>query len=143
VARHPLSPYRSALEDLGVTSSEDIKGLPHGTRSRAAGLLECLQSPPTKSGTPVWFLLIEDEWGLLQATIFRSVYERYGDLLHRRGAFLLEGRVENTPERGFSFLVERIDDLRETLADPKIPNLKPVSASGSFLRAGRRGRRAG
>jgi DNA polymerase III alpha subunit len=88
-------------------------------------------------------LLIEDEQGLLQATIFRGVYERYGDLLHHRGAFLLEGRVENTPGKGFSFLVEDVRDLREVLVGARVPAPKAVSASGAFLRAGRRGRTAG
>jgi error-prone DNA polymerase len=143
VSRHPLSPYREALEDLGAVPSQEVKGLPHGTLARAAGLLECLQCPPTKSGKPVWFLLIEDEGGLLQATVFRGVYERYGDLLHHRGAFLLEGRAENTPEKGFSFLVQRVGDLREALAGARVPAPKAVSASEAFLRAGRRGRRAG
>jgi error-prone DNA polymerase len=141
VHRHPLSPYSKALGKLGITQSEALKGLPHGTRARAAGLLECLQCPPTKSGKPVWFLLIEDEQGLLQATIFRSVYQRCGDVLHQRGAFLLEGRVENTPEKGFSFLVESIRDLREALAGARVLAPRAVPASGAFLRAGRRGRR--
>ena len=143
VFRHPLQPYRTALEGLGVTPSEGIEGLPHGTRARVAGLLECLQSSPTKSGRPVWFLLIEDERGFLQATIFRGVYKRYGDLLHHRGAFLLEGRVENSTEKGFSFLVESIGDLREVMVGARVPTPKAVSASGAFLRAGRRGRRTG
>jgi error-prone DNA polymerase len=143
VHRHPLSPYREALEELGVTPSEALKKLPHGTRARAAGLLECLQCPPTKSGRPVWFLLIEDEQGLLQATIFRSVYQRCGHVLHQSGAFLLEGRVEDTAEKGFSFLGENIRNLREVLVGARVPTPKAVSASGAFLRAGRRGRRAG
>ena len=88
----------------------------------------------------MWFLLIEDEVGLLQATIFRRVYERYGDLLHHRGAFLLEGRVENTVEKGFAFLVQRIEDLHEVLVG--VP--RAVPGAGAMLRAGRRGgRRAG
>jgi error-prone DNA polymerase len=139
VSRHPLSPYHVALEDLGVIPSEEVKRLPHGAHARTAGLLECLQSPPTKSGKPVWFLLIEDEWGLLQATIFRPVYERYGDLLHHRGAFLLEGKVEKTPDKGFSFLVKRVEDLRGVLVGVPVPRATP----GSFLRAARRGSRAG
>lgn len=141
VHRHPLYPYREALGKLGVTQSDTLKGLLHGTRARAAGLIECLQCPPTKSGKPVWFLLIEDEQGLLQATIFRNVYQRCGDVLHQRGAFLLEGRVENTPEKGFSFLVESIRDLREALAGARVLAPRAVPASGAFLRAGRRGRR--
>jgi hypothetical protein len=57
------------------------------------------------------------------------------------GASLLEGRVENTPAKGFSFLVHRIEDLREVLAGAKVRTSK--AASGAFLRVGRRGKRAG
>jgi error-prone DNA polymerase len=143
VGRHPLRPYRGALEELKVVPSGGIRRLRHGTRARAAGLMECLQCPPTKSGHPVWFLLIEDEWGLLQATIFRRVYERYGDLLHHRGAFLLEGRVEQRPDKGFAFLVQSVGDLRDALVGAKVPAPRAVSGAGALLRAGRRGRRAG
>jgi error-prone DNA polymerase len=143
VSFHPLAPYRTVLRELGVTPSEEVKELLHGSRARAAGLFEVLQCPPTKSGRPVWFLLIEDEHGLLQATIFRSVYERFGDLLHHRGAFLLEGRVEQDRRKGFSFVVERIGDLREILAGTEVPTPDAVSGSGVFLKSRRRGRRAG
>jgi error-prone DNA polymerase len=143
VRRHPLSPHREALRELGVVSSEEIRGLPHGTRARAAGLIECLQSPPTKSGHRVYFLLIEDESGLLQATLFRSAYQRCGEVLHREGAFLLEGRVEQTVARGFAFLVDRAGSLQEVLAGATVPTPRVTSSPGAFLRAGRRGRKAG
>ena len=143
VHSHPLSPYRDALEELGVVPSEEIREFPHGTRARAAGLIECLQSPPTKSGHRIYFLLIEDEWGLLQATIFRSVYERCGDVLHHEGAFLIEGRVEQTIEKGFAFLVHRIESLRDILLDARVPVPRVASSPGAFLRAGRRSRKAG
>lgn len=142
VSRHPLSPYREPLERLGVIPSREIPDLPHGTRVRAAGLFEVLQCPPTKSGHPVWFLLVEDEQDLLQATIFRDVYERYGDLLHHRRAFLLEGRVEQNRRRGFSFLVERVGDLEESLSCARVPVPKAVPGSGAFLRTRRRSRKA-
>ena len=143
VHRHPLSPSRTALRELGVVSSEEIKELSHGSRTRAAGLIECLQSPPTRSGHRIYFLLIEDEWGLLQATIFRSVYERCGDILHHEGAFLVEGRVEQTIEKGFAFLVHHIESLRDVLLEASVPVPRVASAPGAFLRAGRRGQKAG
>jgi error-prone DNA polymerase len=146
VSRHPLSPYREALERLGVTPSQEILGLPHGMRVRAAGLLEELQRPPTRSGRPVYFLLIEDEAGLLQATIFEGVYRRYGHVLHQRGAFLLEGKVEQDRRRGFSFLVERIGDLQDAFAgaaEAQVPKPQSVTSSGDFVRAKRWGRRVG
>jgi error-prone DNA polymerase len=91
----------------------------------------------------VYFLLVEDEWGLLQATIFWPVYERYGELLHHEGAFLLEGVIEQDADRGFSFLIRRMESLREVLADARAPAPKAATTSGAFLRAGRRSRRAG
>ena len=144
VFRHPLLPYRGALRRLEVTPSQEILGLPHGTQARAAGLLESLQRPPTKSGRPVYFLLIEDEAGLFQATIFEGVYQRDGHILHQKGAFLLDGRVEQDRRRGFSFLVERVRDLSGALeAARRLPEPRADPSSGAFLRAKRRGRRAG
>ena len=146
VFRHPLSPYRDALRRLGVVPSVEILELSHG-RAMAAGLLESLQRPPTKSGRPVYFLLIEDEAGLLQATIFERVYERYGHILHRSGAFLLEGQVETDRRRGHSYLVERVFDLAAVLSGERVPESKVVPSNGAFVRAGRssgrRRRRAG
>ncbi len=148
VFRHPLAPYRAALRELGVSWSTEILAKGHGKRVRAAGLLESLQRPPTRSGRPVYFLLVEDEWGLLQCTIFSKTYERYGHILHRSGSFLLEGRVELDPRRGHSFLVERIGDLAAVISGGagRVPEPRAVPSSGAFVRAGRsprRGRRAG
>ena len=145
VFRHPLSPHRGALRELGVTPSSKILDLPHGTRARVAGLLESLQRPPTKSGRPVYFLLIEDEAGLFQATIFEGAYERDGHVLHQKGAFILDGKVEQDERRSFSFLVERVRDLSEMLevTEVGIPEPRTVDSSGAFLRAKRRGRRVG
>ena len=143
VRRHPLAQYRAALRDLGVVSNKEVWTLPHGTTTRVAGLLECMQRPPTKSGRPVYFLMIEDESGLLQTTIFRPTYERFGHILHQCSAYLLEGRVEQDDRRGFSFLVQGISDLRAALSGKEVPASPAVPASGAFIRAGRRSRRAG
>ena len=145
VLRHPLAPYRCALLGLGVVPSTEILKMEHCLRARAAGLLESLQRPPTKSGRPVYFLLIEDESGLLQCTIFEAVYERYGHILHRSGAFLLEGRVEVDRRRGHSYLVERIADLAGVLCGERVPEPQATNSSGAFLKArrGSRKRRAG
>jgi hypothetical protein len=53
------------------------------------------------------------------------------------------GRVEQSPDKGFAFLVQSVGDLREALAGAKVPAPRAVSGTGALLRAGRRGRRAG
>lgn len=116
VARHPLFPFRERLEALGVTPAVRVLDLPHGTRARAAGITEIVQRPPTRSGRPVWFVLIEDESGLLQATVFEDVYRRYGHVLHHEGALLLDGTVQRDARRGFSFLVQGVSGLGGALS---------------------------
>jgi hypothetical protein len=59
------------------------------------------------------------------------------------GAFLLDGRVEQATAKGFAFLVHSIGSLRNVLFEARVPVPRVVSASRAFLRAGKRGRRAG
>ena len=113
--RHPLSAHAETLAALGVVPGRELRELPHGTRARAAGVLETLQAPPTRSGALVHFLLTEDASGLLQSTVFERLYRRSGHVLYETDAYLLEGRVEHDPRRGFSFVVQRIGALDEAL----------------------------
>jgi hypothetical protein len=64
-------------------------------------------------------------------------------VLHRSGAFLLEGWVEQDRRRGFSFLVERVLDLWKVLEGAKVPEPHATPSSGAFVRARRPGRRVG
>jgi hypothetical protein len=87
----------------------------------------------------VHILLTEDESGLLQSTNVEHVYRRFGHLLYRSSAFLIEGRVEQDPRRGFSFVVGRTQDLDEALggaaraetSSSRAPRERKTSASRS------------
>lgn len=145
VSGHPLAPHRKSLRKAGATPAADVAALPHRKRVKVAGLLETLQRPPTKSGAIVHFLLLEDESGVLQATIFEDVYRRYGHVLHQSGAYLLDGVVEHDRRREVSFLVSAIRNPDDVLDGERASASPEVGAAGSgaFIRARRRGRRAG
>lgn len=143
VSAHPLAPYRDALNRLGAVSAADVTSLPHHARARVAGLLETLQRPPTRSGAVVHFLLLEDESGVLQATIFSDTYKRHGHVLHQTGAYLLDGVVEHDRRRGSSYLVSAIRSLDDVLDGARAVPEVAAAGSGAFARAKRRGRRAG
>jgi error-prone DNA polymerase len=143
-----LAAHREALAALGAVPGRELSNLPHGTRARAAGVLECLQAPPTRSGTLVHFLLTEDESGLLQSTIFERLYRDSGSLLYQTGAFLLDGRVEQHPRRGFSFVVERIADLAAALNEVgdktrRVPREAALPDSAERAPRSKRRRKAG
>lgn len=127
--RHPLSAHRDALASLGVTPGRELRDLPHGARARAAGVLESLQAPPTRSGALVHFLLTEDASGLLQSTIFERPFRRFGHVLYETSAYLLDGRVERDPRRGFSFIVGSVEDLGTALERAEADGLRRKASS--------------
>ncbi len=141
--RHPLNAYDGVLRELGVTPAREIRYLPHGTGAVAAGVLETLQAPPTRSGALVHFLLTEDPSGLLQSTIFEDTYRRWGHVLYESEAYLLHGRVEQDERHGFSFLVKRIQDLGALLAGKETLSAVISPASKGVVRTSRRSRHTG
>jgi len=50
--------------------------------------------PPTKSGRTVVFFTLEDETGLLDVTMFESVYQRCGAAVFTRPVVTLAGRLD-------------------------------------------------
>ena len=74
LGRHPLSLLRPALSRLRLRSAAEVGRLSHGSRVRAAGLVTCRQRPGTASG--VTFVTLEDETGMVNVVVWRSLAER-------------------------------------------------------------------
>lgn len=129
--------------ELGVTPAKGIRALEHGVPAVAAGVLESLQAPPTRSGALVHFLLTEDPSGLLQSPIFESTYRRCGHVLYESGAYILHGRVEQDARRGFSFVVQTIEGLGDSLAGRYTQSATVERASQSTIRDRGANRHAG
>ena len=55
------------------------------------------------------FVTIEDGTGLVEATLFPKVYQRFGGLLHGRGPFVFVGLVEERVGGGLDHRL--LDDL--------------------------------
>ncbi|HSH22145.1 MAG TPA: DNA polymerase III subunit alpha, partial [Candidatus Caenarcaniphilales bacterium] len=88
---HPLGLMRTRLP-AGMTSSRDLDTLPNGLLVRLPGLIVCRQRPATAKG--ITFLLLEDEFGLVNVIVYPDLYER--QRLHVRATPLLivEGRLQ-------------------------------------------------
>ncbi|GMA58603.1 DNA-directed DNA polymerase [Alicyclobacillus sacchari] len=107
---HWLDLYRRDLQQLGYITIAEAFCLPDGDRVTVAGLAIRPHRPPTKSGRTVVFFTLEDETGMLDATMFESVYRTegavvftpYGRLLGASGIIQRRGG-----ERG-QLLIEHI-----------------------------------
>jgi error-prone DNA polymerase len=101
--RHPLEFWRSGLQQKQVLTNTEIKSIESTTRLlRAAGWVIRPHTPPTKSGKTIVFFSLEDETGLLNVTVFPSIYEKHGHLIFSHPLLMIEGRKD---KRGANSLV--------------------------------------
>ncbi|MEW5934199.1 MAG: error-prone DNA polymerase, partial [Bacillota bacterium] len=78
VSGHLMGHLRPYLQKHGYRSSREVATLAEGSRVKVAGLAVRPHRPPTRSGRIVVFLSLEDEFGLVDVTVFENVYRRYG-----------------------------------------------------------------
>ncbi len=89
---HPLAPLRGKLRAKGFPDARAVSALPHGRRTRYAGLVICRQRPGTASG--VVFLTLEDETGFVNVVARSDVYERHKVLVKTSSFLGVAGRIQ-------------------------------------------------
>ena len=76
----------------GVLTTQAAQNCPTNTQVKVAGLV-LTPRPPTRSGRTVVFLTLEDETGLLDVTVFESVYQKYGKVIYNNPLLLVTGEI--------------------------------------------------
>jgi len=108
---HPMVFYREKLSKAGVTRTRDIPKLPDGAYVKVAGVVVVCMRPPTRSGTIVVFVTLEDEDGLVDTVIFPKVYEKYGRVIYGNPALIIEGTLQRLGKRGISLVATKVSPL--------------------------------
>ncbi|MFA5881806.1 MAG: OB-fold nucleic acid binding domain-containing protein, partial [Eubacteriales bacterium] len=78
---HYMSYWRSRLDRLGFTGSRNLSKIKAGSLVKIAGLPIRPHRPPTRTGKTAAFFSLEDEFGLIDVTVFEKTYQRFGALL--------------------------------------------------------------
>ncbi len=105
---HPIAVLRRAHPE--AVSSRDLASTPNGTRIMLPGIAVARQRPASAKG--VVFLLLEDEYGLVNLVLFPDVYERHRLLTRVEPLLLARGRLERR-ERNINLIVESLVPLSE------------------------------
>ncbi|MBC7343138.1 MAG: DNA polymerase III subunit alpha [Clostridia bacterium] len=124
ISCHLMQRWRQKLIQQGYADSRTVAKLPGGRRVKVAGLPIRPHRPPTRSGRITVFLSLEDEWGLVDVTVFEDVYQKYGHLLFGPGVGPL--RVEGITHRrgrGVSILAQWLGAVDEAWELPTLPHL--------------------
>ncbi len=110
VDAHPLALLRDRLPAASVTS-RDLERFRHGSRVQVGGLVVARQRPGTARG--VVFVLLEDEFGVINLIVPPQVYERHRLTVRTEPLLLVEGRLERFAAAGgaINILVAKVASI--------------------------------
>ena len=109
ITAHPLALARADLERRGVTWARDLSACEDRSRVRVCGVRERAQTPRTRSGKRTCFLTMEDPTGLIDVVVFEDALDRFGDVIVKHRAYLVEGVLQNNCQRGIALIADRIE----------------------------------
>ena len=96
LGRHPLALLRDRLARQRLATAEEIRRLPHGSFTRACGIVTGRQRPDTASG--VVFVTLEDETGYVNVVVWASLAERQRRELLGARLMAVHGVIEREGE---------------------------------------------
>ena len=104
---------------INTLTSRDLAQAREGQTVTVGGLVIRPHRPPTKSGKTVVFLSLEDEFGLVDVTVFQEGYQKYGNLLFggKRLPLAITGSVQRRGQ-GVSIIAWKLEELRRYFRKP-------------------------
>lgn len=112
ITRHYMSHWRDSLDHRGFVSSKALAREKDGSLVKTAGLPVRPHRPPTRTGKITAFFSLEDEFGLMDVTVFEKTYQKYGALLFTKPVPPLQvwGVLQHRGN-GVSVIARRIEKL--------------------------------
>ena len=87
---------------------KDLHSIATGKTIKIVGSVIRYQTPPTRNGNRVVYVIMEDGTGIADVTVFSDVQERCGQVLFRAGWLIVKGKVQR---RGLKSVSVIADDL--------------------------------
>ncbi|MCX6001605.1 MAG: OB-fold nucleic acid binding domain-containing protein, partial [Chloroflexi bacterium] len=109
LSAHPLDFCN--LED-GFTRIKDLPALPTGQIVKIAGSVIRYQTPPTRTGKRVVYIIMEDGSGVADVTVFSDVQEKCGRVLFRTGWLEVRGKIQRRGPKSLSIIAAELRPLK-------------------------------
>ena len=109
---HPISFYRAQLNQLRVTSADELETNPNNRHLRVAGLVILRQRPATAKG--ITFVTLEGETGPINLVIKPTIWERYYSIAKTCSAWIAHGKLERR-SGVIHVIVNRLEDLTQRI----------------------------
>ncbi|MFQ5924760.1 MAG: DNA polymerase III subunit alpha [Dehalococcoidia bacterium] len=97
--------------DHGFTNIKDLPLVATGDAVKIAGSVIRYQTPPTRNGNRVVYVIMEDGTGVADVAVFGDVQERCGQVLFREGWLIVEGKVQRRGPKALSIIADNLSPL--------------------------------
>ncbi len=94
------------------TKMKDLPLVANGKTIKIAGAVIRYQTPPTRNGNRVVYVIMEDGTGIADVTVFGDVQERCGQVLFREGWLEVTGKVQRRGAKALSIIAEILSPLK-------------------------------
>ena len=109
LSAHPLDFYHF---DNGFTRIRDLPSVATGKFVKIVGSVIRYQTPPTRNGNRVVYVILEDGTGIADVTVFSNVQEKCGQVLFREGWLIVKGKVQRRGPKALSIIAEDLSAVR-------------------------------
>jgi len=105
LSAHPLDFFPF---DNGLIKMEDLPSIATGKTVKIAGSVIGYQTPPTRNGNRIVYMMMEDGTGIADVTVFSDVQEKCGQVLFRESWLIVKGKIQRRGPKALSIIA---DDL--------------------------------
>jgi error-prone DNA polymerase len=95
----------------GFTRMRDLSSLPTGKTVKIVGSVIRYQTPPTRNGKRVVYVIMEDGTGIADVTVFNDVQEKCGHVLFRSGWLEVKGKIQRRGITSLSIIAQNLSPL--------------------------------
>jgi len=103
LSSHPLDYFPF---DSGFTRMKDLASAATDSTVIIAGSVIRYQTPPTRNGNRVVYVIMEDGTGIADVTVFSDVQEKCGQVLFREGWLIVRGKIQRRGPKSLSIIAE-------------------------------------
>jgi error-prone DNA polymerase len=108
LSAHPFDFYHLPPD---FTRIKDLPSRGTGETVKIAGSVIRYQTPPTRNGNRVVYIIVEDGTGVADITVFSDVQENYGNVLFRSGWIAAKGKIQRRGPRALSIIAQELYPL--------------------------------
>ena len=105
LSAHPLDFFPM---DAGIIRMKDLRSQPTGRMVKIVGSVIRYQTPPTRNGKRVVYIIMEDGTGIADVTVFSDVQEKCGEVLFREGWLAVEGKIQRRGPKALSIIANKL-----------------------------------